>query len=107
VWGLLISSIHRLVRVSDVKEKVLFVVLLVEGAHGGGGGWDDVVDKEEEGVLWPERDPFPDEEIELTDGQVGGNEVLLLVQLGDPGFGCALHDHWNAVWVLPADLFSL
>ena len=33
---------------------------LVEGAHGGRGGGDDVVDKEEESVLWPQANPLPD-----------------------------------------------
>jgi len=36
------------------------VVLLVQRAHGGRGGGDDVVDKEEEGVLWPQADSLPD-----------------------------------------------
>ena len=60
---------------------------LVQGAHGGGGGGDHVVHEEEEGVLRPQADPLADEEVELADGEIRGNQVLLLVQVADPGLG--------------------
>jgi len=100
-------AVHRFVRVSDVEEKVFFVVLLVEAAHGGRGGGDDVVDEEKEGVLRPQTDPLPDQEVELAHRQVRGHQVLLLVQLGDPGLGRLLHDDGHAVRILPADLLAL
>ena len=103
----LLSSVDRLVRVGDVEEEVFFVVLLVEGAHGGGGRWDHVVDEEEEGVLRPKADPLPDEEVELAHRQVGRHQILLLVELGDPGLGSALDDDGHAVRVLPPDLLAL
>jgi len=83
------------------------VVFLVEAAHGGGGRGDDVVDEEKESVLGPQADPLPDQEVELANSQVRGHQVLLLVQLGDPGFGRALHDDGDAIRILPPDLFSL
>ena len=48
---------------------------------------DHVVDEEEEGVFRPQGDPLPDEEVELTHCQVGGDQVLLLVQVTDPAQG--------------------
>lgn len=83
------------------------MVLLVKAAHGGRGRGDDVVDEEEEGVLRPQADPLSDQEVELADSQVRGHQVLLLVQLGDPGFGCAFHDDGDAIRILPPDLFPL
>ena len=74
---------------------------LVEGSHGGRGGRECVVDKEEERVLGPEADPLPDEEVELADGQVGGHEVLLLVQVAQPSLRGLLHDDGHAVRVFP------
>jgi len=82
-------------------------VFLVEAAHGSRGRGDDVVDEEEESVLWPQADPLPDQEVELADSQVRGHQVLLLVQLGDPGFGSALHDDRDAIGVLPPDFLPL
>ena len=64
-----------------------FAVYLVKRPHGGGGGGDHVVDEEEEGVFRPQGDPLPDEEVELTHCQVGGDQVLLLVQVTDPAQG--------------------
>jgi len=80
---------------------------LVQGAHGGGGGGDHVVHEEEEGVLRPQADPLADEEVELADGEIRGNQVLLLVQVADPGLGALLHDDGDTVGVLPPDLLPL
>lgn len=33
---------------------------LIELAHSGTGGRDGVIDKEEEGIFWPQVDPFSD-----------------------------------------------
>jgi hypothetical protein len=58
---------------------------LVERAHGGRGRRDHVVDEEEKCVLGPQAYPLSDEEVELADSQVGGDQVLLLIQVTDPG----------------------
>lgn len=76
-------------------------------AQGGAGGGDDVVDKEEERVLRPQVDPLPDQEVELAHCQVRGHQVLLLVQVPDSGLQHLLHDDWDAVRVLLADLLAL
>jgi len=102
-----LRAIDRFIRVSNVEEKVFFVVFLIEAAHGCRGGGNDIVDKEEEGVLGSKLDSLSDQEVKLADGQIGGNEVLLLVQLGDPSLGSFLHNDGNAVGILPTDLFAL
>ena len=74
---------------------------MVECSHGGRGGRECVVDEEEEGVLRPQADPLPDEEVELADRQVRGDKVLLLVQVAQPRLRGLLHDHGHTVGVLP------
>merc|ERR1719367_1310569 len=103
----LLFSVCALVRVGDVQEEVLFVVLLIECSHGGRGGRECVVDEEEECVLRPEADPLPDEEVELSDRQVRGDQVLLLVQVAQPRLRGLLHDDRNPVGVLPPDFLAL
>merc|ERR1712156_740787 len=83
------------------------MVLLVQGAHGGGGGGDHVVHEEEESVLRSQADPLADEEVELADGEIRGNQVLLLVQVSDPGLGALLHNDGDSVGILPPDLPTL
>ena len=80
---------------------------LVEGAHGGRGGGDDVVDKEEQSVLWPQTDPLPDEEVELANSEIGGYQVLFLVQIANTSFGGFLYNDRNTVGVFSTDLLSL
>ena len=47
-------------------------------------GWgQDVVDKDEDGLLGAELDPFPDDVHELPSGQVSRHQVLLLVNIRD------------------------
>jgi len=58
-------------------------VLLVYGAHQGGGGRQDLVDEDEDGLLGRQLDALADDVDELADGQVGGDQVLLLVDGGD------------------------
>jgi len=100
-------SVDRFVRVGNVQEEILFVVLLVEGSHGGGGGWYHIVDEEKQGILWPQTDPLPDEEVELANSEIRGNQVLLLVQIANPCLGTLLHDDGHSVRVLPPDLLAL
>jgi len=103
----LVSSVDGLVGVGDVEEVVFFVVLLVERPHGGRGGRDHVVDEKEEGVLGPQRHTLADQEVELAHRQVRRHQILLLVELGDPGLGRPLDDDGHAVGVLPPDLLAL
>lgn len=62
---------------------ILVFVLLVNAAHQGGGRWQDLVDEDEDGLLGRELDTLSDDVYELADGEVGGNEVLLLIDSSD------------------------
>jgi len=100
------TAVDGLVAVGNIEEEIFFVVFLVEGSHGGAGWGNDVVDEEEECVLGSQMDPLSDEEVELSDGQIGRDQILLFVQVADPRFGSLLHDHRDSVGVLLADLLS-
>jgi hypothetical protein len=54
-------------------------VLLVDGGHERGGRREDLIDKDEDGLLGRELDALADHVDELSDGEVGRDEVLLLV----------------------------
>ena len=69
--------------VRDVEESVLVLVLLVDAAHEGGGGWQDLVDEDEDGLLRRKLNALADHVDELSDSEVGGDQVLLLVDGGD------------------------
>jgi len=100
-----LQSVYRLVRVSDVQEKVLLVVFLIKRSHCSRGRRNDVVDKKEKRVLWSETDPLSDQEVKLTHSQVRGNQVLFLVEITNSSFWRLFHDNWNSVWILSSDLF--
>ena len=63
----------------DVQEPVLILVLFVDRAHECSGGWQDLIDEDEDGLLWRQLDPLTNHIDELADGEIGGHEVLLLV----------------------------
>lgn len=65
--------------IRNVEESILIFVLLVDGAHESCGRWEDLIDEDEDGLLWRELDPLADHVDELAYGEIGGNEVLLLV----------------------------
>jgi len=69
----------------NVKESVLVLVLLINATHEGCGRRKDLVDEDEDGLLGRQLDALADNIDELTDGQVGGDEVLLLVDGGNVG----------------------
>jgi hypothetical protein len=94
-------------RLSQQFSMVSCFAFLIQRPHGGGGRRDDVVDKEEESVLWSETDPLPDEEVELPHSEIGGNQVLFLIQIPNTSFGRFLYNDGDSVWVFPADLLSL
>lgn len=78
-----ISTKGVLARVGDVQEAVLVLVLLVDGRHQGGGWGQDLVHKDEDGLLGRQLDAFADHVHELADSQICGNQVLLLVDRRD------------------------
>lgn len=54
-------------------------MLLVDAAHKGGGRWQDLIDEDKDRFLGRELDALADYVDELAYGQVGGYQVLLLV----------------------------
>lgn len=54
-------------------------VLFVDAAHKRSGRWQDFIDENEDGLLRGQLYALANYVDELTNGKVGGNEVLLLV----------------------------
>jgi hypothetical protein len=81
---------------------VLVLVLLVNGRHQRGGGWQHLIDEDEDRLLGGELDALADYVDELTDGQVRGHQVLLLVDRRDVGLLDLLADDGDAVAVFLA-----
>lgn len=92
--------------VGDVEKPVLVLVLLVNGRHQRGGGWQHLIDEDEDRLLGGELDALADYVDELTDGQVRGHQVLLLVDRRDVGLLDLLADDGDAVAVFLADAFG-
>jgi hypothetical protein len=69
----------------DVKKSVLILVLLIDTAHQRCRGWQDLIDEDEDGLLGGELDALADHVDELADGEICGDEVLLLVDSSDVG----------------------
>ncbi len=66
-------AVDALVRVGDVQEEVLLMVLLVEAAHRGRGRGNHIVNEKEQRVLGSEADPFSNQEVKLAYRQITGN----------------------------------
>ena len=81
---------------------VLVLVLLVNGRHQRGSGWQHLVDEDEDRFLGGELDALADYVDELTDGQVRGHQVLLLVDRRNVGLLNLLADDGDAVAVFLA-----
>lgn len=69
--------------VRDVEESVLVLVLLVDAAHKSGRRWQNLVDKDEDGLLGRKLDTLADNVDELADSEVCRDQVLLLVDGGN------------------------
>lgn len=54
-------------------------MLLVDGGHQRGGRREDLIDEDEDGLLGRELDALADHVDELPNGEVGRDQVLLLV----------------------------
>jgi hypothetical protein len=54
-------------------------MLLVDGAHERSSWWQDLIDEDEDCLFGAQLDALADNVDELTDGEVGGDKVLLLV----------------------------
>ena len=59
-----------LARVGDVEEAILVLMFLVDGRHQGRCGGENLVDKDEDGLLGGELDALADHVDKLADSQV-------------------------------------
>ena len=80
---MLSCSACRVQDVRDVQEAVLILVLLVDAAHECCCWRQHLVDEDEYGLLWRQLDSFADDIDELAYCEVGGHQVLLLVDRRD------------------------
>lgn len=78
-------------------------MLLVHSRHEGGIGRDSVGTKEEQGLFGCKLNPLADNIVELADGKIGRNQILLLVNFGDIAPIGLLADYGNAVGILGPD----
>lgn len=69
--------------IRDIEEAVFILVLFVDTAHKCSRWGQDLIDEDEDSLLWRKLDALADHIDELTDGEIGGDEVLLLVDGGD------------------------
>lgn len=58
-------------------------MLFVDAAHERGSGWQNLIDEDEDRLLGGELDALANHIDELADGEICGNQVLLLVDGGD------------------------
>lgn len=65
--------------IRDVQEPILVLVLLVYRAHQSSRRRQDLIDKDEDGLLGRQLDALPYNVDELANREIGGDEVLLLV----------------------------
>jgi len=82
-------------------------VLLVNAAHQGSCRRQDLVDEDEDGLLGGELDAFADYVDELAYCQIGGYQVLLLVDRRDIRLLDFFANDWDTIGVLLADAFGL
>jgi len=93
--------------VRDVQEAILILVLLIDAAHESCSGWQDLIDEDEDCLLWGELYALADYVDELTDCEVGRDQILLLVDRGNIRLLDFLADDWDTVGVLLADALGL
>ena len=67
----------------DDYVPILVLVLFVDAAHERGGRREDLVDEDEDGLLWRELDSLADDVDELAYCQIRRHQVLLLVDSRD------------------------
>ena len=78
---------------------VLVFVLLVDAAHQRGGGRQDLINKDEDGLLGGQLDALADNVHELANREVGRHEVFLLVDRRDVRLFDLLADNGDPIRV--------
>jgi hypothetical protein len=81
-------------------------VLLINAAHQGRSRWQDLINENEDGLLWGELYALADNINELAHGEVGGDQILLLVDSRDIRLFDFLADDRNAIGILLPDADS-
>ena len=71
------------INLRDVKESILILVLFVDAAHERSSWREDLVDKDEDGLLRGQLDALADDVDKLSYGEVCRHEILLLVDGSD------------------------
>lgn len=74
-----VAALRGVENVRDVEETILVLVLLVYRAHESGSGRQHLINENEDSLLGRQLNALADNVDELTNGEVGRNEVLLLV----------------------------
>jgi hypothetical protein len=82
-------------------------VLLVNAAHQRRSRRQDLVNENEDSLLWRELYAFTDNIDELANGEVGGDKIFLLVDCCDIRFFNLLADDWDAIGILLPDANGL
>ena len=89
------SAIHFVYNTSRIIGGTYFV-LLIDRAHKCSCRWQDFVDEDKDGFLRRELDALADDIDELTNSEVCGDKVFLLVDGSNVRFLHLLTDHLNA-----------
>jgi len=82
-------------------------MLLVDCTHQGCRRRKNLVNEDEYGLFRRELDPLPNHVDELPNGEIGGYQILLLV---DRRYICSvglLADYWNTIRVLLSNTLGL
>jgi len=92
--------------IGDVQEAILVLVLLIDTAHECSSGWQDLIDEDEDSLLRRELYALADNIDELTNGQIGWDEILLLVDSRNIRLFDFLADNGDSVGILLTDSLS-
>ena len=83
----------RLAQATFIIWGATYFVLLVDGAHERSCWWQDFIDEDKDGFFRRELDALADDIDKLTDSEIGGYQVFLLVDSSNVGFLNLLANH--------------
>jgi len=90
--------------VGNIKESVFIFVFVINCTNSWAGVRDNLIDKQENCFLRGQVDSFPDDPHELSYRDIGGNQVLPLVNIRDAWSFYFFHYDRNAVRILVDNL---